>query len=108
MQKTALITGITGQDGAFLARFLLDKGYAVHGMRLYAASGDTGNSDCLEGEPGFTLHYGDLTDSGSLWRLLAAIRPGEIYNLGAQSHVQVSFAVPEATADIGVKSARVW
>lgn len=99
-RRKALITGVTGQDGGFLARFLLDKGYEVHGLRLYAAHDDLHNIRDLQDEPSFHLHIGDLTDTGSLWRLLAELRPAEIYNLGAQSHVQVSFATPEATADI--------
>lgn len=100
-QKTALITGITGQDGAYLARFLLDRGYAVHGLRPYAATDDCERlHDGLLNRPGFHLHHGDLTDSGNLIRILQAARPDEIYNLGAQSHVAVSFDVPEQTAEI--------
>ncbi len=98
--KTALITGITGQDGAVLAQFLLDKGYAVHGLRLYSATSDTQRLDSLRQSPHFHLHYGDLTDGGNLQRLIAQIQPDEVYNLAAQSHVKVSFAVPEATAQI--------
>lgn len=98
--KTALITGITGQDGAVLAQFLLDKGYVVHGLRLYSATSDTQRLDGLRQSPDFHLHYGDLTDGGSLQRLIAQTQPGEVYNLAAQSHVKVSFAVPEATAQI--------
>lgn len=100
MVKKALITGITGQDAHYLADFLLDKGYEVHGVRLYAATDDTARIAVFEDNPNFHLHYGDLTDGTSLTRLLATIRPDEIYNLGAQSHVQVSFQTPEATADI--------
>lgn len=98
--RKALITGITGQDGALLARFLLRKGYQVHGLRLYSATDDTARIASLMDDPDFYLHTGDLTDGGALWRLLADIRPDEIYNLAAQSHVQASFAVPEATAQI--------
>jgi GDPmannose 4,6-dehydratase len=97
---TAFITGITGQDGALLAEFLLENGYDVHGLRLYAASDDTQRIKSLSGHPRFHLHYGDLTDGGNLWRLLKTIGPQEIYNLAGQSHVGVSFAVPEATFDI--------
>ena len=100
MPKVALITGVTGQDGALLADFLLAKGYRVHGLRLYSAHDDTQRIARLQGRPRFHLHYGDLTDGGSLSRLLNEIRPDELYNLGAQSHVQVSFATPEATANI--------
>lgn len=99
--KKAFITGITGQDGATLAAFLLEKGYEVHGLRLYAATDDTQRLDKgLTEHPAFHFHYGDLTDGGNLWRLLGQIRPDEIYNLGAQSHVKVSFEAPEATTDI--------
>ncbi|MGZ9097422.1 MAG: GDP-mannose 4,6-dehydratase [Micavibrio sp.] len=99
--KVALITGITGQDGALLARFLLDRGYTVHGMRCYSATDDRERlaGDPLE-HPDFHLHIGDLTDGGSLTRLIQAIMPDEIYNLGAQSHVAVSFTVPEQTANV--------
>ncbi len=100
-RKTALIIGITGQDGALLARFLLGKDYSVHGLRPYAATDDR---ERLRGavldHPDFFLYYGDLCDSGSLLRLLQSIQPDEIYNLGAQSHVAVSFSVPEHTADV--------
>lgn len=100
MHKTAFITGITGQDGSYLARFLLDKGYSVHGMRLYCATPDTERLDAFINHENFYLHHGDLTDGGAVHRLLAHIKPDEIYNLGAQSHVKVSFDVPEATANI--------
>lgn len=100
MRKTAFITGISGQDGSYLARFLLDKGYDVHGMRLYSASDDMQRLDDIATHDNFHLHHGDLTDGGCLHRLLSEIIPDEIYNLGAQSHVKVSFDVPEATADI--------
>jgi GDPmannose 4,6-dehydratase len=98
--KIALITGITGQDGAWLARLLLRKKYIVHGMRPYSATPDTGRLEDILRHPDFHLHHGDLTDSGNLWRLLADISPDEIYNLGAMSHVHVSFETPEAAAQI--------
>ncbi len=97
MAKRALITGITGQDGAILAGLLLDKGYDVHGLRAYAAVPDTGRLDDL---PDLSLHYGDMTDGGSLTRVLNDVRPDEIYNLAAMSHVHVSFAVPEQAAQV--------
>ena len=104
-RKTALITGITGQDGAYLAEFLLDKGYEVHGIKRRSSSFNTQRVDHLYQDPHepdvrFRLHYGDLTDSASLIRLINEIKPDEIYNLGAQSHVQVSFETPEYTADV--------
>ncbi|WP_428698840.1 GDP-mannose 4,6-dehydratase [Stappia sp.] len=102
--RRALITGVTGQDGAYLARLLLDKGYEVHGLKRRSSSFNTGRIDPLihdrhEGNGRFVLHYGDLTDSSSLIRLVAEIRPDEIYNLAAQSHVMVSFETPEYTAN---------
>lgn len=97
MGKTALITGITGQDGAILAHLLRDKGYDVHGMREYSAVPDDGR---LKGLNGIVLHYGDLSDGASLARVLQAVRPDEIYNLAAMSHVHVSFSLPEHAADI--------
>lgn len=97
MSKIALITGITGQDGAHLARFLLDKGYIVHGMRPYAATNDQERTNHING---LHLHYGDLTDSGNLLRLIENTQPNEIYNLGAMTHVGVSFDSPEATTAI--------
>lgn len=102
--KKALITGITGQDGAYLSEFLLSKGYEVHGIKRRASSFNTDRIDHLYQDPHsenvrFRLHYGDLTDSSNLVRLIQQIQPDEIYNLGAQSHVQVSFEVPEYTAD---------
>lgn len=102
MTKAALITGITGQDGAYLAAFLLEKGYSVHGMRLYEATPNTQRLDQLLAQyPNqFHLHYGDMTDSGGLYRLLALIKPNEIYNLAALSHVKVSFDLPESAANI--------
>jgi len=103
--KKALITGITGQDGSYLAELLLDKGYEVHGIIRRASSFNTSRIDHLYKDRHETgvkmfLHYGDLTDSSNLNRLIEKIRPTEIYNLGAQSHVQVSFEVPEYTAEV--------
>lgn len=103
-QKTALITGVTGQDGSYLARLLLDKGYVVHGVKRRSSSFNTGRvddiySDFHDPSTRFFLHYGDLTDSTNLIRLIQETQPGEIYNLGAQSHVQVSFETPEYTAN---------
>jgi len=102
--KVALITGVTGQDGAYLAELLLAKGYIVHGVKRRSSSFNTGRVDHLytdphEAETRFFLHYGDLTDATNLIRLVQQIRPDEIYNLGAQSHVQVSFETPEYTAN---------
>jgi GDPmannose 4,6-dehydratase len=102
--KKALITGITGQDGAYLADFLLKKGYEVHGIKRRASSFNTERIDHLYHDPHekgvrLHLHYGDLTDSTNLIRILQEVQPDEVYNLGAQSHVQVSFEVPEYTAD---------
>lgn len=96
-QKTALITGVTGQDGAILAELLLQKGYKVHGVRPYSAVPDEGRIDHLDG---LELHYNDMTDSGNLARLLEIAKPDEVYNMAAMSHVHVSFDVPEATANI--------
>ena len=103
--KKALITGITGQDGSYLTELLLEKGYEVHGMIRRSSSFNTGRIDHLYNDSSIYdkslfLHYGDLTDSSNLNRLLEKINPDEIYNLGAQSHVQVSFEVPEYTADV--------
>ena len=103
--KKALITGITGQDGSYLSELLLEKGYEVHGMVRRSSSFNTGRIDHLYNNPEILnermfLHYGDLTDSSNLNRLLEKINPDEIYNLGAQSHVQVSFEVPEYTAEV--------
>ncbi len=104
MSKVALITGITGQDGAYLAELLLDKGYRVHGVKRRSSSFNTGRIDHLYKDPHepdsrFFLHYGDLTDATNLIRVIAEVRPTEIYNLAAQSHVQVSFETPEYTAN---------
>ena len=103
-KKTALITGVTGQDGAYLAEFLLDKGYEVHGIKRRASTLNTQRIDHLYEDPHvqdhhFILHYGDLTDATNLIRVLQEVRPDEIYNLGAQSHVSVSFETPEYTAN---------
>ncbi len=102
--KKALITGITGQDGAYLSEFLLSKGYEVHGMKRRSSLFNTGRIDHLFSDPheenrGLILHYGDLTDSSNIIRLLQEIKPDEIYNLAAQSHVKVSFETPEYTAN---------
>ena len=102
--KRALITGITGQDGSYLTELLLEKGYEVHGIIRRASSFNTGRIDHLYRDPHLDgvrlfLHYGDLTDSSNLSRLIEKIQPSEIYNLGAQSHVQVSFEIPEYTAE---------
>lgn len=103
-RKTALITGITGQDGAYLAELLLSKGYVVHGIKRRSSMFNTGRIDHLikdlhEGEQNFVLHYGDMTDSSSLVRIIGQVQPDEIYNLAAQSHVAVSFEEPEYTAN---------
>jgi GDPmannose 4,6-dehydratase len=102
--KTALITGITGQDGSYLAELLLEKGYVVHGIKRRASSFNTTRIDHLyqdphESDPRLVLHYGDLTDSTNLIRIIQQVQPDEIYNLGAQSHVAVSFEAPEYTAN---------
>ena len=104
MPKTALITGVTGQDGAYLAEFLLNKGYEVHGVKRRSSSFNTDRIDHLYQDPHeielkFFLHYGDLTDSTNLIRIIQEVQPAEIYNLGAQSHVAVSFETPEYTAN---------
>jgi GDPmannose 4,6-dehydratase len=98
--KKAFITGITGQDGSFLTELLLEKGYEVHGIIRRASSFNTQRLDHLIGSPNFYLHHGDLSDSANLNKLLSTIQPDEIYNLGAQSHVKVSFDVPEYTAQV--------
>ena len=105
MNKTALITGITGQDGSYLAEFLLQKGYVVHGVKRRASLFNTSRIDHIYEDPhsvdvNLKLHYGDLTDTSNLTRLIRDIEPDEIYNLGAQSHVAVSFEAPEYTADV--------
>ena len=105
MAKKALITGITGQDGSYLADFLLEKGYEVHGIKRRASSFNTQRVDHIYQDPHinsqrFILHYGDLTDSSNLTRIISKIQPDEVYNLGAQSHVAVSFDSPEYTADV--------
>ncbi|NND70481.1 MAG: GDP-mannose 4,6-dehydratase [Rhodothermales bacterium] len=104
MRKRALITGITGQDGSYLAEFLLDKGYTVHGIKRRASSFNTSRIDHIYQDPhepdqNLILHYGDLTDSTNLIRIIQDVQPDEIYNLGAQSHVAVSFESPEYTAN---------
>lgn len=105
MKKKALITGITGQDGSYLAEFLLEKGYEVHGIKRRASSLNTQRIDHIYEDPhvenqSFVLHYGDLTDSSNLTRIISEVQPDEVYNLGAQSHVAVSFEAPEYTADV--------
>lgn len=109
-RKVALITGVTGQDGAYLARFLLDKGYIVHGIKRRASSFNTDRIDDLYQDPhasnrDLILHYGDLTDTSNLVRIIQQCQPDEIYNLGAQSHVAVSFESPEYTADVDAMGA---
>jgi GDPmannose 4,6-dehydratase len=103
--KKALVTGITGQDGSYLAEFLLAKGYEVHGIKRRASSLNTQRVDHIYEDPHasnqhFTLHYGDLTDTSNLTRIINHVQPDEVYNLGAQSHVAVSFEAPEYTADV--------
>ena len=105
MTKTALITGITGQDGSYLAELLLEKGYEVHGIKRRASSLNTQRIDHIYQDPHapnpkLKLHYGDLADSSNLTRILSEVQPDEVYNLGAQSHVAVSFEAPEYTADV--------
>jgi GDPmannose 4,6-dehydratase len=105
MTKKALITGITGQDGSYLAELLLDKGYEVHGIKRRASSLNTQRIDHIYQDPHsdhtrFRLHYGDLSDTSNLTRILQEVQPDEVYNLGAQSHVAVSFEAPEYTADV--------
>lgn len=98
--KTALITGITGQDGSYLAEFLLEKGYKVHGVVRRSSAANTARISHLMAQNAITLHDGDLTDSSSLIRIISQVQPDEIYNLAAQSHVQVSFDVPEYSGDV--------
>jgi GDPmannose 4,6-dehydratase len=105
MVKKALITGVTGQDGSYLTEFLLEKGYEVHGIKRRASSFNTQRIDHIyqdihEERPKLKLHYGDLTDSSNLTRIMREVEPDEVYNLGAQSHVAVSFEAPEYTADV--------
>ncbi|KXA74045.1 GDP-mannose 4,6-dehydratase [Bordetella hinzii] len=105
MRKKALITGVTGQDGSYLAEFLLERGYEVHGIKRRASSFNTHRIDHIyedqhSGKASLRLHYGDLTDSSNLTRIIAEVEPHEVYNLGAQSHVAVSFESPEYTADV--------
>ncbi|MDB4059878.1 GDP-mannose 4,6-dehydratase [Gammaproteobacteria bacterium] len=105
MKKKALISGVTGQDGSYLAEFLLNKGYEVHGIKRRSSSLNTQRLDHIYEDPhienqNFVLHYGDLTDSSNLTRILSQVKPDEVYNLGAQSHVAVSFESPEYTADV--------
>ena len=108
VMKKALITGITGQDGSYLAEFLLEKGYEVHGLLRRSSSFNTGRIDHLyfdewvrdmQQKRSINLHWGDMTDSSSLIRIIQTVQPDEIYNLAAQSHVKVSFDVPEYTAE---------
>lgn len=112
-QKVALITGVTGQDGSYLAEFLLEKGYIVHGIKRRASLFNTDRIDHLYQDPhidhrNFVLHYGDLSDSSNLTRIIQQTQPDEIYNLGAQSHVAVSFESPEYTADVdGIGTLRI-
>ena len=111
--KTALITGVTGQDGAYLSEFLLNKGYEVHGIKRRASSFNTDRIDHLYEGPenknrNFILHYGDLSDSMSIVSIVQKVQPDEIYNLAAQSHVAVSFDTPEFTADtVGIGALRI-
>lgn len=105
MTKRAIITGVTGQDGSYLAELLLEKGYEVHGIKRRASSFNTQRVDHIYQDPhidnrNFVLHYGDLTDSSNLTRIIQEVQPDEVYNLGAQSHVAVSFEAPEYTADV--------
>ena len=112
-QKVALLTGITGQDGSYLAEFLLEKGYIVHGIKRRASSFNTERIDHLYQDPhvnhrDLILHYGDLSDTSNLVRIIQECQPDEIYNLGEQSHVAVSFESPEYTADVdGMRALRI-
>ena len=111
--KVALITGITGQDGAYLAKFLIDKGYMVHGLKRRSSLINTQRVDHLyqdihEKNLRFKMHYGDLSDSTNIIRIIQEIQPDEIYNLGAMSHVKVSFEMPEYTANVdGIGTLRI-
>ncbi|MEY4931054.1 MAG: GDP-mannose 4,6-dehydratase, partial [Bacteroidota bacterium] len=111
--KKALITGITGQDGAYLAELLLSKGYEVHGLKRRSSLFNTDRIDHLYQDPHddhvkLKLHYGDLTDSGNVIRIIQEVQPDEIYNLGAMSHVKVSFDMPEYTANAdGIGALRI-
>src|SRR3984885_7541866 len=111
--KKALITGITGQDGSYLAEFILEKGYCVHGIKRRSSSLNTDRIDHLYQDPhesnvNFSLHYGDLTDSTNLIRIIQEVQPDEIYNLGAMSHVHVSFEMPEYTGNAdGIGTLRI-
>ena len=98
--KKALITGVTGQDGSYLSEFLIEKGYDVHGIIRRSSVDYRERIAHLEGNPHFHLHYGDMGDSMSLVAVIGSVRPDEIYNLAAQSHVQVSFDVPEYSGDV--------
>ena len=109
IRKKALIMGVTGQDGAYLSRLLLAKGYEVHGIKRRSSSFNTGRVDSIYEEPvhgvgfdrrHFVLHYGDITDTSNIIRIIQEVQPDEIYNLAAQSHVKVSFELPEYTADV--------
>ena len=113
MNKIAFITGVTGQDGAYLSEFLLSKGYIVHGLKRRSSLLNTDRVDHIYQDPhvqnqNFILHYGDMTDSTNLIRLIKQIQPDEIYNLAAMSHVQVSFEIPEYTANAdGIGTLRI-
>ena len=98
--KKAFLTGVTGQDGSYLAELLLEKGYEVHSIMRRASVFTSARIDHLVGKENFIIHHGDLADSSNLHRLITTIKPDEVYNLGAQSHVKVSFEVPEYTADV--------
>ena len=111
--KKALITGVTGQDGAYLSEFLLKKGYVVHGIKRRSSLFNTSRIDHLYQDPhvnnrNFILHYGDLTDATNIIRIIQEVQPDEIYNLGAMSHVKVSFEEPEYSADVdGIGTLRI-
>ena len=112
MKKKALITGITGQDGSYLAEFLLNKGYLVHGIKRKSSTFNTSRIDhiykAFHDSSNFFLHYGDLTDSNSIVNVINKVKPNEIYNLGAQSHVGHSFEIPEYTSEVtGLGTLRV-